>query len=53
MLLGHLLVNYQKPGDLVGESGLLRHLIKLLVEKTLDAEMAEHLGQERESRAGG
>lgn len=43
-LLASLLANYQKPEDLIGENGLLKQLTKLLVEKALDAEMAQHLG---------
>jgi putative transposase len=43
-LLTSLLANYQKPEDLIGENGLLKQLTKLLVEKALDAELAEHLG---------
>ena len=43
-LLTSLLADYQKPEDLIGENGLLKQLTKLLVEKALDAEMAQHLG---------
>ncbi|QHS10685.1 IS256 family transposase [Sinimarinibacterium sp. NLF-5-8] len=43
-LLTSLLADYQKPEDLTGENGLLKRLTKLLVEKALDAEMAQHLG---------
>ncbi len=43
-LLASLLANYQKPEDLIGGNGLLKQLTKLLVEKALDAELAEHLG---------
>ena len=43
-LLASLLADYQKPEDLIGENGLLKQLTKLLVEKALDAELAEHLG---------
>ena len=43
-LLSGLLANYKKPEDLIGENGLLKQLTKLLVEKALDAELAEHLG---------
>ena len=46
-LLDSLLSNYQKPEDLLGESGLLKQLTKRLVERALEAEMAEHLGHER------
>ncbi len=40
-LLAGLLSNYKKPEDLIGENGLLKQLTKLLVEKALDAELAE------------
>lgn len=43
-LLASLLADYQKPEDLIGENGLLKQLTKLLVEKALDAELADHLG---------
>ena len=38
-----LLADYRKPEDLIGENGLLKQLTKLLVEKALEAEMADHL----------
>jgi len=43
-LLDSLLADYRKPEDLIGENGLLKHLTKLLVERALEAEMADHLG---------
>ena len=43
-LLASLLADYKKPEDLIGENGLLKQLTKLLVEKALDAELADHLG---------
>ena len=43
-LLDSLLADYRKPEDLIGENGLLKQLTKLLVEKALEAEMANHLG---------
>ena len=36
-LLDSLLSNYQKPEDLLGESGLLKQLTKRLVERALEA----------------
>lgn len=50
-LLANLLVDRKKPEDLIGENGLLKQLAKLLVEKALDAELAEHLGMARTSRS--
>lgn len=43
-LIDRLLADYKKPEDLIGENGLLKHLTKQLVERALEAEMAEHLG---------
>src|SRR3990172_8772646 len=43
-LIDSLLSDYQKPEDLIGEHGLLKQLTKILVERALEAEMAEHLG---------
>ena len=43
-LIDQLLTNYKKPEDLIGEDGLLKQLTKALVERALQAEMAEHLG---------
>jgi len=41
------LANYQKPEDLIGKNGLLKQLTKMLVERALEAEMAEHLGHDK------
>ena len=43
-LVVRLLSDYKKPEDLIGENGLLKQLTKRLVERALEAEMAEHLG---------
>lgn len=43
-LLDSLLADYRKPEDLIGENRLLKQLTKLLVERALAAEMADHLG---------
>jgi len=43
-LIDSLLTDYKKPEDLIGENGLLKLLTKKLVERALQAEMAEHLG---------
>ena len=39
-----MLADYRKPEDLIGEYELLKQLTTLLVEKALEAEMADHLG---------
>jgi len=46
-LLDSLLADYKKPEDLIGEHGILKQLTKRLVERALEAEMAEHLGHSR------
>lgn len=43
-LIDSLLADYKKPEDLIGENGLLKQLTKRLVERALEAEMAQHLG---------
>ena len=48
-LIDELLAGYQKPEDLIGENGLLKQLTKALVERALQAEMAEHLGHDKHS----
>lgn len=45
--LSGLLANYKKPEDLIGENGLLKQLIKLLVERVLHAELTGHLDYDR------
>ena len=42
-LIDQLLSDYQKPEDLIGEHGLLKHLTKAIVERALQAEMNAHL----------
>ncbi len=51
-LIDGLLANYQKPEDLIGEGGLLKQLTKALVERALQAEMAEHLGHGKHKPVG-
>jgi len=46
-VIDSLLADYKKPEDLIGEHGLLKQLTKRLVERALEAEMAEHLGHDR------
>lgn len=46
-LIDSLLADYKKPEDLIGEHGLLKQLTRKLVERALEAEMAEHLGHAR------
>ncbi|QFY42418.1 IS256 family transposase [Candidatus Methylospira mobilis] len=46
-VIDSLLADYKKPEDLIGEHGLLKQLTRKLVERALEAEMAEHLGHAR------
>jgi putative transposase len=46
-LIDSLLADYKKPEDLIGEHGLLKQLTRKLIERALEAEMAEHLGHAR------
>ncbi len=51
-LIDELLAHYQKPEDLLGESGLLQQLSKALIERVLQGELTHHLGYEKYSVAG-
>jgi len=46
-LLDELLKDYSKPGDLLGQDGLLQQLTKALVERALNGELTHHLGYEK------
>jgi putative transposase len=43
---------YEKPEDLMGESGLLKQLTKALIERAMNAELSHHLGYEKHDPAG-
>jgi len=51
-LVDQLLEGYEKPEDLVGKGGILKQLTARLIERVLEAEMAEHLGYEKHDVAG-
>src|SRR6202051_1970112 len=51
-LIDKLLVDYEKPEDIIGENGLLKQLTKALVERALQAELTTHLGYEKHSPEG-
>jgi putative transposase len=51
-LLDELLKDYQKPDDILGESGLLKQLTQAVVERALDAELTHHLGYTKHAPAG-
>ncbi len=44
ILIDELLQNYRILEDVLGKTGLLKQLIKRLVERTLKAELTAHLG---------
>lgn len=50
-LVDELLKDYQKPEDLIGESGLLKQLTKALIERALNSELTHHLGYEKNTAA--
>jgi putative transposase len=51
-LIDELLKEYQKPEEIIGENGLLKQLTKAVLERALQAEMADHLGYERHDPVG-
>jgi putative transposase len=51
-LIDELLKGVKSPEDLFGKNGLLKQLTKSLVERSLEAELTDHLGYEKHSPAG-
>ncbi len=51
-VLDELIKDYQKPEDLIGETGLLKQLTKALVERAMSAELTHHLGYDKHDPAG-
>ena len=51
-LIDELLADYKNPEDVIGENGLLIRLTKAVLERALNAELAEHLGYEKHDPAG-
>ena len=51
-LIDKLLVDYQKPEDLMGENGLLKQLTKALLERAMQAGITEHLGYGKHDPGG-
>ena len=45
-LIDELLEDVSDPKDILGKNGLLKQLTKRLVERTLEAELSDHLGYE-------
>jgi putative transposase len=51
-VLDELLKGYQKPEDLLGESGILKQLTKALLDRCLQGEMTHHLGYAKHDPKG-
>lgn len=51
-LIDELLENCHDSKDILGKNGLLKQLTKRLVERTLEAELTNHLGYEAHALAG-
>ena len=51
-LIDELLQDCNNPRDILGKNGLLKQLTKRLVERTLEAELTDHLGYEPNAPQG-
>jgi putative transposase len=51
-LIDELLQDCDNPRDILGKNGLLKQLTKRLVERTLEAELTDHLGYEPNAPQG-
>ena len=51
-LIDELLQGYEKPEDIVGESGLLKQLTKAILERALESELTHQLGYPKNSPEG-
>jgi transposase-like protein len=51
-LIDELLEGVSDPKDILGKNGLLKQLTKRLVERTLEAELTDHLGYEPHEQKG-
>jgi transposase-like protein len=51
-LIDELLEEVEDPKDILGKNGLLKQLTKRLVERTLEAELSDHLGYEPHEQKG-
>jgi putative transposase len=51
-LIDELLEEVEDPKDILGKNGLLKQLTKRLVERTLEAELTDHLGYEPHEQKG-
>src|ERR1043165_1121849 len=50
--IDQLLKDYKKPEEIIGENGLLKQLIKRVLERAMSAELTQHLGYEKHDPAG-
>jgi transposase-like protein len=46
-VLDEILKDYHGPDDFYGSAGIMKQLTKALVERTMEAELTEHLGYEK------
>src|SRR3984957_5700068 len=51
-LIDQMLAGYKKPEDIIGENGLLKQLTKAILERAMQAELTDHLGNEKHDPAG-
>jgi transposase-like protein len=51
-LIDELLEDIDDPKDILGKNGLLKQLTKRLVERTLEAELTDHLGYKPHEQKG-
>lgn len=51
-LIDELLKGYEKPEDIIGESGLLKQLTKAILERALESELTHKLGYTKNSPEG-
>jgi putative transposase len=51
-LIDKLLADHKGPEGLIGEQGLLKQLMKALVERAMHAELTHHLGYEKSDSGG-
>ena len=51
-LIDELLEDIEDPKDILGKNGLLKQLTQRLVERTLEAELTDHLGYEPHEQKG-
>jgi putative transposase len=51
-LIDELLQDYERPQDILGEGGLLKELIKVVIERCLEMELDTHLGYPKHVRKG-